>query len=270
MDQPSAKRAKILTRNPSTIVQQAVALQLPPELLLEIISHFQFLPIPYKDGNQHSYEKILPEVYLERTDILRALSQTCQYWRQMFLPMQWQCLDVVSSHSSSGAWYKTLGESLIRKSQLVCEMPELASYVRYVLFNRATVPTPRAEALLRRTCRSVSVCLSRYSMRRVLPALVSMIEHLPNLETLQIIRTHHHMVTPLKEAFQGHVFPQIQSLSLPSYAHHILRCCPNVIKVSCTDYNDGSRLVSAIKKECKNVQEVEGFWGRGNIIKSRF
>ncbi|PPQ70344.1 hypothetical protein CVT24_013005 [Panaeolus cyanescens] len=219
--------------------QASVALQLPPELLLEILSYFKSLPVPID-----TRARMLHEDYLERTDMLRALSQTCKVWRQMFLPLLWSSLNIVSSHSKSAAWYKTLSESLIRKSELVREMPELASYVR-----------------------CMSLCLSRYAMPLVLSALVSMLERLPNLETLQIVRVHPHMITPLKNAFEGRVFPQIQVIYLPTAAHHLLRSCPNVVNVTCNSQDDGSTIVGALKKYCKKVEEVKGIYESGNILK---
>ena len=113
----------------------------------------------------------------------------------------------------------------------------------------------------------MSVILSRYSTPTVLPACVRSIEALPNLHTLQIVRTHHKMSTVLKSAFEGHVFPQVRTISLPSHAHHILRCCPEVRKVICISRMDSSTLVSAIARCCKKVEEVQGFRGPENVMK---
>ena len=116
----------------------------------------------------------------------------------------------------------------------------------------------------------MSIILSRYSTGTVLPACVRAIEALPNLHTLQVIRTHEHMTTTLKAAFAGHVFPQVQMIVLPSNAHNILRCCPEVRKVICINHDYSSTLVSAIAKVCKKVEEVEGFRGSENVMKSTF
>jgi len=114
----------------------------------------------------------------------------------------------------------------------------------------------------------MSVSLSRYSTATVLPACVRTIKALPNLHTLQIIRTHDRMSNTLKEAFDGHVFPQVRTISLPSHAHHILRCCPEVRTVICNTRMDASALVSAMAKVCKKVEEVQGFRGLENVMKS--
>ena len=109
----------------------------------------------------------------------------------------------------------------------------------------------------------MSVILTHYSTETVLPACARAIEALPNLHTLQIVRTDHKMCTLPKNAFKEHVFPQVRTISLPSYAHHILRRCPEVGKVICISQRNSRILSSAIAKRCKKVEEVQGF--RGSI-----
>lgn len=115
------------------------ALELPWELLIEIISYFERLPIPITTKtNFHPSPygvDLMPSEssqYLERTDALRALSQTCRLWRNIFFPLLWERLEACLTHSSTAAWYKVYGESLIRKSSLVAENPGIASHVRCV------------------------------------------------------------------------------------------------------------------------------------------
>jgi hypothetical protein len=107
----------------------------------------------------------------------------------------------------------------------------------------------------------MSVTLPHYSTATVLPVWVRAMEALPNLRTLQIVGTGYKTSTLLKNAFKGHFFRQIRTISLPSCAHHILRRCPEVRKVICTSRMDSSVLASAIAKHCKKVEEVQGFWG---------
>jgi hypothetical protein len=107
----------------------------------------------------------------------------------------------------------------------------------------------------------MSIILPNYSSETVLPACVRAIEALPNLRTLQIVRTDYKMSTLLKNAFKGHIFRQIRTISLTSRAHHILRRCPEVRKVICLSGTDSSMVASAIAKHCKKVEEVEGFYG---------
>jgi len=114
----------------------------------------------------------------------------------------------------------------------------------------------------------MSVNISRYATPTVLPACVEAIEALPNLHTLQIVRTHDQMSNIFKRIFDGHVFPQVRTISLPSNAHNILRCCPEVRKIICNARMDASTVVGAISKVCRKVEEIEGFWGPENVMKS--
>ena len=113
--------------------QTSKALELPLELLMEIISYYKAIPIPCAptDPSSPTFYHFVKSEYLERTDALRALSQTCRLWRNVFFPLLWQRLEACATHSASGAWYQVLGESLIRKSFLVNENQEVASNVRY-------------------------------------------------------------------------------------------------------------------------------------------
>lgn len=108
---------------------KAKALQLPLELLMEVMSHFKAVSTGIIYG--HS-SRGLDSSYLERTDALRSLSQTCKLWRYIFFPLLWERLDVFATHSQSGAWYQVFGETMIRKCFLVTENQEIASHVRYV------------------------------------------------------------------------------------------------------------------------------------------
>jgi len=66
-------------------------LELPLELITEILSHFVCLPIITRKIC-HSSFVLDPRVscpYLERTNVLRALSQTCRLWRNLFFGSDW-------------------------------------------------------------------------------------------------------------------------------------------------------------------------------------
>jgi len=109
-------------------------LELPLELIMEILSHFDHLPIitGKLDCSPFGVDPTISRRYLGRTDVLRALSQTCKLWRNLFFPLLWERLEPCLTHSKAAAWYKVYGESLIRKSSLVCENQEIALHVRYV------------------------------------------------------------------------------------------------------------------------------------------
>jgi F-box-like len=108
-------------------------LGLPLELIMEILSHLDCLPII--TGKVYGLFGIDPSVsrrYLERTNALRALSQTCRSWRNLFFPLLWERIEPCLTDYPSENWCEVYGDSLIRKSALVCENPEIASHVRCV------------------------------------------------------------------------------------------------------------------------------------------
>lgn len=102
------------------------------------------------------------------------------------------------------------------------------------------------------------VSLSRCSTATVLPAFVSCLRALPNLHTLSILFAHTKMTSSLKSAFEGRTFPSVRTVVVPNHAHNVLRSCPEARRVICNS-GDGSTLVSAIAKECKKVEVIEGF-----------
>jgi hypothetical protein len=98
---------------------------------MEILSHFECLPTI--TGNvDYGLFGIDPKVTrLERTNGLRALSQTCKSGRNLFFPLLWERLEPCLTNTSK-EWFKVYGDSLMRMSAFVCENPEIALHVRCV------------------------------------------------------------------------------------------------------------------------------------------
>jgi hypothetical protein len=115
----------------------------------------------------------------------------------------------------------------------------------------------------------MAVSLTRYKANKILPAFVNALEMLPNLHTLRICHAHSQISTYLKNAFEGHVFPQITTVVLPSCAHNILRSCPNVRDVTSVE-EDGIKLAGAICRECPRVERVANFAVSAYTLKSMF
>lgn len=65
-------------------------IDLPAELLLEIVSFFPAVHIP---TSRRFNTPVLPPSIFERWDVLRALSQTCRLWRNIFFPMLWERME---------------------------------------------------------------------------------------------------------------------------------------------------------------------------------
>ncbi|KAF5370514.1 hypothetical protein D9615_010330 [Tricholomella constricta] len=237
--------------------------EVPNELWLEILSYFPSVRIPTM---RIADTPVLPSSTLARQQALRTLSQTCHTFRNRFLPELWDRFEVCTTPGQIeapnavteilfgpsedefdievySAWYKDISRALERKSNGLSTSPELAKLVH-----------------------KVSVVLTRCSAVTVLGAFVRCLHALPNLHTLQVLRAHTKMTTHLKNAFEGHKFPAVQTICLPDHAHNVLRSCPEVVNVICNN-GDGSKLVSAIAKECKKVERLEGFRPDDKLMK---
>ena len=105
-------------------------LSLPVELTTEVLDYFPVIG-PYNAVSYIDY--LLPEIYLVRIDMLRALSQVCIDYRRVFLPLLWESLNVCfmreDSPDSKRAFYKHVGKALVRKCDGLLANPNLASYI---------------------------------------------------------------------------------------------------------------------------------------------
>lgn len=112
---------------------------LAPELLDEILSYLRVLPLSL------SHRRIVfgfggistlnqdPLNYTERTDVLRALAQTCRALRKVAHPRLWQRLDCLFvPQRAKGTWYKYTMAALDRKKQGLLATPSLLQYIRRV------------------------------------------------------------------------------------------------------------------------------------------
>jgi hypothetical protein len=115
--------------------------------------------------------------------------------------------------------------------------------------------------------RTVRVVLTRYQTNAIIPKFFLSLSSLQNLHTLQVLHAQTQMTTTIKYGVQGLVFPRMRTLIIPGHCHEILKCCPHVTKVWC-NHSDGSKLVTAISKYCKEVQEMRGFSAGERLVKS--
>jgi len=108
-------------------------LSLPLELTTEILDYFPAIG-PYTTIRNGTTDPVLPEFYLVRIDVLRALSQVCIDYRRAFLPLLWDSLNVcftmrAASPGWTSAFYKHVGQALVRKCDGLSANPNLASYI---------------------------------------------------------------------------------------------------------------------------------------------
>lgn len=66
------------------------------------------------------------------------------------------------------------------------------------------------------------------------------------------------MTTAIKITFEKASLPTVRTVIVPGFCHEILRACPEVRSVWCTE-EDGSKLIGALGKgKCSKVEEVRG------------
>ncbi|KAF8582647.1 hypothetical protein K439DRAFT_137300 [Ramaria rubella] len=115
---------------------------------------------------------------------------------------------------------------------------------------------------------SCHVVLTRCAKSTTIPAFARCLALLPNLRTIEILHAHSQMTTAFKNSFEGISLPSIHTAILSSCAHNILRCCPEVRYVTCTEEN-GSKLVSAIAQCCPKVEGLHGIIPDVALMKSQ-
>lgn len=102
----------------------------------------------------------------------------------------------------------------------------------------------------------MNVRLNKRAADTTLPPFARCLKVLHNLHTLHIIDVHLQLTTPLKNAFEGLVFPQIRTVILPAVAHNVLRCCPEVREVT-SPAGDCTSVLGAILKNCRKVEILD-------------
>ena len=153
------------TIGPAIQVTQAIPscnsqiLKLPAELWLEILSYFPAVPIPTRRIRP---SPVLPPSTLERSDVLRALSQTCRSLREIFFEQAWERLEACAIRTEKasaypnisnlfqdlqdlssgrdeipGSWYLGVSRTLQIKCEGLSRHPEYAALVRQVQWHKA-------------------------------------------------------------------------------------------------------------------------------------
>ena len=79
---------------------------------------------------------------------------------------------------------------------------------------------------------------------------------LPNIHTIHAAKVQRN--NDLITAFAGLRLPSVRTIRLPTHAHRVLRCCPEVRRIICVGRDDG-KLLTTMKGVCKNVEVLEGF-----------
>ena len=66
------------------------------------------------------------------------------------------------------------------------------------------------------------------------------------------------MTTAVKNGFEGKQFPSVRKVSLPCSAHEIIKSCPNVEEVICTEGGGSTVVGSIVKGNCQQVHTLKG------------
>ncbi|KAL0956973.1 hypothetical protein HGRIS_003076 [Hohenbuehelia grisea] len=241
---PDEQRSHSSIQAARTSNSASAFLKLPIEVMLEIISYYPLagmtlVPVEYRHNYSAPLEwqrpsySVLPGVFLDRYEALRALTLTCSALRRSILPVLWEHVEACSASHAETGWYKSVGVRLRCKSNILFHNPHLAEHVQ-----------------------TITVAFTRYQTESVLGAFARCLTCLPNLHTVNIFHAHSQMTTAIQKAFEGFTFPTVTTICLPTSAHQFLRCCPNIRQVDCAG-GDGSQLISAISKACKHVEQYE-------------
>ena len=116
--------------------------------------------------------------------------------------------------------------------------------------------------------RIVTVVLTRFQTKSVLPPFVKLMHSLPNVHRIQIPHEHSAITGFLKTAFEGSVFLDARIVIMPTCAYEILRCCVGAREVTCNE-DDGGRLVSALTGAGCSRLEVLQFTSPGPAMLKR-
>ena len=113
-------------------------LSLPVELTTEILDYFPTIGL-YTAAyfREYNLNPVLPEVFLVRLGVLRALSQVCIDYRRRFLPLLWDSLNLylpmrktdITGWPNSSFYYDHVAQALVGKCDGLLANPNLASYV---------------------------------------------------------------------------------------------------------------------------------------------
>jgi len=202
-----------------------------PELFNEILSYFRTLPSTYYAATQ---DVCSLNRYRERSDFLRALSQTSRTLRSIALPLLWARLDAwYVPNRAKGTWYKYMMLELKRKADGVRKTKHLHSYIQVLTFQ-----------------------ITKSSLEDALSSLTALLKvpTLANLRTIHVIDCD--SPGPLTKALSGVKLPSVRTVIVPNSAHGVLRSCPNVVEVRCVG-GSGKELVGALKL-CK-CEVFEGY-----------
>ncbi|KAL1762700.1 hypothetical protein FB107DRAFT_285151 [Schizophyllum commune] len=224
---------------------------LPLEILLEVIDYFaKVLPTT---PAEELYTYPSPRTYLDRRDVLTALSQTCRALRQRLLPLLWRDMQAFASTANITAkswrgswreWRRSVNKELDRQCSAVFRAPNIAPYVE-----------------------TVTVALTDFATDG-LPLFAHVLSLLANLKTLHIVHLAYDCYN-LLNVFDKLRLPTVKTMVLPVVplsAGALLRSCPNVEHFICNTQTDAahsrrmdSSFLVLVRDSWPGLRSVRGF-----------
>ncbi|KAK0471504.1 hypothetical protein IW261DRAFT_1612060 [Armillaria novae-zelandiae] len=205
----------------------------PPELLSEIFSHLQQLPLTFYFVT--SYVRIrINHRYAERNKSIRALSQTCRALKDVLQPWVWQRLDCCfMPETARSTWHNYAMENLQRKAEGMKSMP----------------------VEIQRNVRIITIILSTHRVAETFPALRGLLEALPQLQTIHVLKCDSPVL--FSKALNGLLIPTVKTLVTPTEtAKGLTLACPNTTHIRCAGGVGGS-VVQGLKS-VKKCQILDG------------
>ncbi|KAF8437494.1 hypothetical protein L210DRAFT_2329720 [Boletus edulis BED1] len=208
--------------------------RIPDDVLHETLSYLPTLRDHHVLFGYNLTPPVIPSTLLVRSSTLRALSQTSRLLRSRCLAMAWQRIELCAAKQNV-SFYRAIGEATRTGTRVLKACPHLLPLIQ-----------------------TVSVVLTRYQSAEIIPAFAACLATLPNLTTIQVIHAHSQMTTVIKNGFEGKQFPSVRRISLPPSAHEIIKSCPHLEEVTCTE-GDGSTIIgSLIKGKCQELRVIKG------------
>ncbi|KAF7346837.1 hypothetical protein MSAN_01822900 [Mycena sanguinolenta] len=231
---------------------------LPAEILMEIVSYYPQLIHGVPTGDRFMRDKPLqaePSNFraLEGVDesfvgnqTLRYLSQTSRRMRDIFLPMLWARFHACfTRYNWPRRKIKTRAKMLERRMKGIQKTPYILPYIR-----------------------TLTITLQECSMGNWQPMaeFIRVLDLLPNLKDLTILRVPSEMVAVLSTSCRGKVFPSVSQLALDNSLAPIMPCFPNIqtltfIWPACID------VLVAVKDYCQSIHTINNFLLSPEVVK---
>ncbi|KAJ7503783.1 hypothetical protein B0H11DRAFT_1984278 [Mycena galericulata] len=226
----------------STPGNHPLILSLPIEILLEITAYYHNTPIPYE-----RYRKDTGDTLFGRFDVLRSLSQTCRYFRNVFICLVWEHLEVLDEASDVTGRHINL---LKRRMTGILKTPSLPRCVRTVL---------------------VSLRLSSPNWN-LITIFVRFLQATPNLSALHIVEIFDRHAGILVGRLVGQSFSSIQTLTIPTSLTRALPSFPNVRMLICADTfasdQDATKMLKESSKHCPALEGLANIPPSGPVIEA--